>query len=208
MLKVSREAIRLAALVVRDGGLVVYPTDTVYGLGCNPLDDVAVSRAFSLKGRKDVPVPILGDSMESLERVAEFDEVAYEFCSAFWPGALSVVLPKRLPLERVTCGGPTVAVRIPASQVAIELARLSGGLLVGTSANVSGEPPAFDVLELDKRIAEGVDMILDGGRCAHRTPSTVVRIDGKSIKVLREGAVSINAIKRRIEDLGLDLKLE
>ncbi|MEM2909532.1 MAG: L-threonylcarbamoyladenylate synthase [Nitrososphaerota archaeon] len=208
LLKVSKEAIRVAALMIEDGNLVIYPTDTVYGLGCNPLDDVAVSRVFLLKGRKDVPVPILGDSMESLEKIAEFDEVAYEFCSVFWPGALSVVLPKKLPLEKITCGGPTVAVRIPASQVAIELARLSGGLLVGTSANVSGMPPACDVSELDKRVAEGVKIVLDGGRCVHCTASTVVKIEGKTVKVLREGVMPLSTIKDRVAKARLDVKLE
>ncbi|MCS7136093.1 MAG: L-threonylcarbamoyladenylate synthase [Nitrososphaerota archaeon] len=208
LLKVSKEAIRLASLIIKDGGLVVYPTDTVYGLGCNPLDDAAVSKVFLLKGRKDVPVPILGDSIESLEKVAEFDDVAYEFCSAFWPGALSVVLPKKLPLEKVTCGSPTVAVRVPASQTVIELARLSGGLLVGTSANISGMPPACDVSELDRRIAEGVEVVLDGGRCPHCIASTVVKIEGRTIRVLREGAVSLNAIRDRIAAAKLNVKLE
>ncbi|MEM2544359.1 MAG: L-threonylcarbamoyladenylate synthase [Nitrososphaerota archaeon] len=207
LLKVSREAIRLASVIIKDGGLVVYPTDTVYGLGCNPFDDAAVSRIFSLKGRKDIPVPILGDSIESLEKVAEFDDVAYEFCSAFWPGALSVVLPKKLSLEKVTCGSPTVAVRVPASQVAIELARLSGGLIVGTSANISGMSPACDTSELDKHIAEGVEIVLDGGRCLHCIASTVVKIEGGIVKVLREGAISLNAIKDRIVMARLNVKL-
>jgi len=207
LLKVSREAIRLASLIVKDSGLVIYPTDTVYGLGCNPFDDAAVSRVFLVKGRGDVPVPILGDSIESLEKIAEFDDIAYEFCSTFWPGALSVVLPKKLPLERITCGSPTVAVRIPASQVAIELARLSGGLLVGTSANVSGMPPACDVSELDKRVAESVDMVLDGGRCLHCVASTIVKIKDGTIKVLREGAVSLNMIRDRIVKARLNVKL-
>mgnify|MGYP000004366130 CR=1 FL=1 len=207
LLKVSREAIRLASLIVKDGGLVIYPTDTVYGLGCNPFDDAAVSRVFLVKGRGDVPVPILGDSIESLEKIAEFDDVAYEFCSTFWPGALSVILPKKLPLEKVTCGSPTVAVRIPASQAAIELARLSGGLLVGTSANISGMPPACDISELDKRVAESVDMVLDGGRCLHCVASTIVKIEDGTIKVLREGAVSLNMIKDRIVKARLNVKL-
>jgi len=207
LLKVSREAIRLASLIVKDSGLVIYPTDTVYGLGCNPFDDAAVSRVFLVKGRGDVPVPILGDSIESLEKIAEFDDIAYEFCSTFWPGALSVVLPKKLPLERITCGSPTVAVRIPASQVAIELARLSGGLLVGTSANISGMPPACDVSELDKRVAESVDMVLDGGRCLHCVASTIVKIKDGTIKVLREGAVSLNMIRDRIVKARLNVKL-
>ncbi|MEM3884998.1 MAG: L-threonylcarbamoyladenylate synthase [Nitrososphaerota archaeon] len=207
LLKVSREAIRLASVIIKDGGLVVYPTDTVYGLGCNPFDDAAVSRIFSLKGRKDIPVPILGDSIESLEKVAEFDDVAYEFCSAFWPGALSVILPKKLSLEKVTCGSPTVAVRVPASQVAIELARLSGGLIVGTSANISGMSPACDTSELDKHIAEGVEIVLDGGKCLHCIASTVVKIEGGIVKVLREGAISLNAIKDRIVMARLNVKL-
>jgi len=176
-------------------------------LGCNPFDDAAVSRIFSLKGRKDIPVPILGDSIESLEKVAEFDDVAYEFCSAFWPGALSVVLPKKLSLEKVTCGSPTVAVRVPASQVAIELARLSGGLIVGTSANISGMSPACDTSELDKHIAEGVEIVLDGGKCLHCIASTVVKIEGGIVKVLREGAISLNAIKDRIVMARLNVKL-
>lgn len=208
LLKVSREAIRLASTIIKNGGLVVYPTDTVYGLGCNPFDDAAVSRIFSLKGRKNIPVPILGDSIESLEKIAEFDDVAYEFCSTFWPGALSVVLPKRLPLEKVTCGGPTVAVRIPANQTAIELARLSGGVIVGTSANISGSSPACDVLELDKRIAEGVEIVLDGGRCVHCVASTVVTIEGDTVKVLRDGAIPFDTIRDRIAKARLNIKVE
>ncbi len=208
LLKVSREAIRLASFIVKDGGLVIYPTDTVYGLGCDPFNEVAVSRVFLVKGRGDVPVPILGDSIETLEKVAEFDDIAYEFCSTFWPGAVSVVLPKKLPLEKVTCGSPTVAVRVPASQVAIELARLSGGLLIGTSANISGMPPACDISELDKRLVKSVDAVLDGGRCFHCVASTIVKIEGGIVKVLREGAISLNIIKDRIAKARLNVRLE
>jgi L-threonylcarbamoyladenylate synthase len=97
-------------------------------------------------------------------------------------------------------------VRIPASQAAVELARLSGGLLVGTSANISGMPPACDVSELDKRVAEGVDIVLDGGRCLHCVASTIVKIEDRTIKVLREGAISLNMIKERVAKAGLNVK--
>lgn len=207
VLRPSRESLSIATSIVRNGGVIIYPTDTVYGIGCDPLNDLAVKRIFDIKGRENIPVPILGDSIESLEKVAEFSNMAYELCSILWPGAITFVLPKKLPLDAVTFGMPTVAVRVPAMQITLDIIKKSGGLLVGTSANKSGLPPACSIAELDKDVAELVDAIIDGGRSRYCKPSTIVSLSDRHLKILRSGAVSIDELRSIIHNAGIDIDI-
>jgi len=142
VLKATSENIRVASEIVRDGGLVVYPTDTVYGLGCDPLNVKAVQRVFRVKGDRKKPLPILASSVADLEKIAGLSDRARKIAAKFWPGPLTIIVPKKSALPSVvTCGLGSVGVRVPKHDVAVQLIRLSGGLLVGTSANKMGEKP-------------------------------------------------------------------
>jgi len=188
----TRLGVTEAAAVVRGGGLVVYPTDTVYGLGANPKDVAAVTRLFKVKKRDAKPIPILCDSLTSALRLAWLNPRSVELAKRYWPGALTIVAPLRTELPfSIHQGTGTVGVRVPGSKLCVLLVRLCGGMLTGTSANLSGKSPCRSAEEANEQLGEDVDMILNGGQLAG-VASTVVRAVGDKIEVLREGAVGVN----------------
>lgn len=191
ILKATSDNIRVSSRVVRSGGLVVYPTDTVYGLGCDPLNVKAVRRVFRVKGDRKKPLPILACSLADIENIAYLSDVARRIAARFWPGPLTLVVPKKPALpEAVTCGLGSVGVRIPKHDVAIQLMRLSDGLLVGTSANKTGQKPPQTASRAAKQLGEEVDVILDGGPTPLGVSSTVVDLAAEEPRILREGPVS------------------
>ena len=183
------EGIAAAARSVRAGGTVAFPTDTVYGVGCDPLNAAAVASVCAAKSRDpSKPMPILCASVESAWAMAQPDATARRLADAFWPGALTMVLPLADGRLRGTMGlaGGTVAVRVPDSGCATRLLE-SCGPLVGTSANVSGGEPATDP---DAIGLDGVDVLVDGGTLpCPPVPSTIVSLGGRRPTVLREGAI-------------------
>jgi len=195
LIKADRGALREAAEVVRRGGLIVYPTDTVYGLGCNPFNQEAVEKIFDVKGRKGKPLPVLASDVEAVKRIAELSDIALRLAEAFWPGPLTLVLPRKPVMPSVlTCGLPSVGVRIPGHGFAIELIRACGGLLVGTSANRSGHPPPRTAQEALEELGELVELIIDGGPTPLGIPSTVLDLTGPEPKLVREGPIKISDI--------------
>jgi len=195
VLKATSENIRVASEIVRDGGLVVYPTDTVYGLGCDPLNVKAVQRVFRVKGDREKPLPILTSSVADLEKIADLSDRARRIAAKFWPGPLTMIVPKKPALPSVvTCGLGSVGVRVPKHDVAVQLMRLSDGLLVGTSANRMGEKPPRTAFEAAEQLGEEVDVILDGGPTPLGVSSTVVDLAVEEPKILREGPISYEDI--------------
>jgi L-threonylcarbamoyladenylate synthase len=188
----TRFGLEEAASTVKDGGLIVYPTDTLYGLGADPLNSSAVKRLFAVKRREERPIPILCDSLDSALRLAWLNPQSVDLARRHWPGALTIVAPLKgeLPLQ-IHQGSGTVGVRVPASKLCVELIRLCGGLLTGTSANISGKQPCRSAEEAMKELGGEVDLILDGGRLEGMA-STVVRVVGEGIEVLRRGPVRVN----------------
>jgi L-threonylcarbamoyladenylate synthase len=197
-------AIEEAVRVLQQGGLVVFPTDTVYGIGALGHDAAAVGRLFEVKGRPTgKSIPLLIGRVEDLTLVAkEVPEAANQLIEAFWPGGLTLVVPRSdwVP-DVVTSGGSTVAVRQPDHLGALELIRAAGEPLATTSANLSGEPSAVIVTEVVHQLFGRVDLILDGGRCPGGTPSTVVDLSGEKPRLLREGAISRAKIEAVVAQL-------
>jgi L-threonylcarbamoyladenylate synthase len=192
VLKATIENIRVASQVVRDGGLVVYPTETVYGLGCDPFNVNAVERVFRVKRSRKKPLPILLSSVADLEKIAQLSDVARKIAAKLWPGPLTIIIRKKPALpDIVTCGLDSVGVRIPKHDVAVQLIRLSNGLLVGTSANRTGREPACTASEALEQLGEEIDVLLDGGPAPLREPSTVVDLTTGKPKILREGPISV-----------------
>jgi L-threonylcarbamoyladenylate synthase len=195
VLKATEKNIAVASEIVRHGGLVVYPTETVYGLGCDPSNIQAVKRVFQVKGHREKPLPILASSIEKIEKVAYLSENAKRVAAKFWPGPLTIVLHNKPSLpDIVTCNQDSVGVRIPRHDVAIRLIQLSNGLLVGTSANKTGEKPPQTAEEAAEQIGEEVDIILDGGPASFGVSSTVVDFISTEPRVLREGPISFKWI--------------
>ena len=208
VVRFSLEAVDEAGRIVKSGGAVIYPTDTLYGLGCNPFDSKAVERVYRLKGRVGKPLPVLSSSLGNVLRVAILDEPALQLAYSYWPGQLTLVTRARPEIVGVlTAGRESVGVRIPASIQALEIIEASGGLLVGTSANPSGAPAPRRLEELDSRLAEAVDLVIDGGPCRFGRPSTVVEVVRGSLRVLREGAVEVEELRKWAEEHGLTLNI-
>ncbi len=197
ILSATLENILTASRKVKDGGLVIYPTDTVYGLGCDPFNLKAVKRIFHLKGERKRPLPILASDVKSIEEIAFSSEKAKRISAEFWPGPLTIVIPKRPVLpEIVTCNLHSVGVRVPKNSVAIQLISLSDGLLVGTSANKTAERPPHTAHEAAEKLGKEVDLILDGGPTSLGVSSTVVDLTGQKPKILRKGPISFRDIER------------
>jgi L-threonylcarbamoyladenylate synthase len=195
ILKATRNNILTASRIVGKGGLVVYPTETVYGLGCDPFNIEAVKRVFKVKGERRKPPPILASSISHVKKIAYMSQEGKKIAKKFWPGPLTLVFPKKLVLpDIVTCNLDSVGVRIPKHDVALQLISLSNGLLIGTSANRTGEKPPRTVQEATQQLKEEVDVFLDGGPTTLGKPSTVADLTSKKPRILREGPISLKEI--------------
>ncbi len=192
--------INRAVAVLRDGGLVAYPTDTVYGLAALPTDDRAVARLFEAKKRAlDRAVPLLIASAADVALVVdEVPAVARRLMRAFWPGALTIVFRTATGF-RSAAVDRTVALRVPGHPTPRELAKRLGAPITGTSANVSGGPEPLTADDVRSQLGEAIDPIINGGRCAAGRPSTVVDCTTEPPRVLREGAVSREELARAAE---------
>jgi L-threonylcarbamoyladenylate synthase len=190
----TAEGIEEAAQAIRDGLLAVYPTETVYGLGADPFSPDAIARVFASKGRAgDVPLLLIAADLSQVAEVVEtFDDAAARYAEAFWPGPLSLLLPRsqRLP-EILTPGSGQVCVRIPDHEIARALCRRTGHAIVSTSANVSGEAPARS---LDDLAIPGIAVAIDGGLLPRRPPSTV--FNPATGTILRLGAITADMLDR------------
>ena len=191
-----KDGLAAAAGAVRSGQLVVLPTDTVYGVGCDAFNGAAVRALLAAKGRgTDMPAPVLVGSWHTIDGlVSTVPRAARELIEAFWPGGLSLVLPHApsLAWELGDTRG-TVMLRMPLHPVALELLREVGPMAV-SSANKSGHPPASDVAQAREQLGESVAVYLDGGPSGEPVASTIVDLTAEQPRILRVGAISAEAI--------------
>ena len=180
-----------AVEVLKAGGVVVYPTDTFYGLAVDPRNETAVSRLLGIKGRDAGKAsPLIAASLAQAEAAVVFDARAHSLAASFWPGPLSIVLPARPGLcAAVLGGGTTAAIRVPDDGVARALASGLGFCITATSANLSGEPPARSIADIDAAVREGVDFALDAGVAPGGAPSTIVDLTTETPRLVRAGAI-------------------
>ncbi len=179
--------------ILKSGGIVAYPTDTLYGLGADGFNARAVRRVFAAKRRPlSEPVPLLLADFEALERVAvDVPDVVWRLAQAFWPGALTLVVWRgpNVP-DVVTAGGPTVAVRVPRHPVPLGLARGLGSPLVGTSANRHGAPNPRTPEEIVAQLGKAVDLVIGDGPPPGGTESTMLDVTVDPPRIVRDGAVA------------------
>lgn len=191
-----------AVAVLKNGGVVAIPTDTLYGLAADVFNPAALDRVFAVKGRPDdLALPVLVSGWEQVKRVAEnFPPQAQNLAERFWPGGLTLVVQKipGLP-DRLTAGGPTVAVRMPGHPVPIQLIDGLGGPITGTSANISGDADIPSLAELTAQIGGRVDYIVKSGPVPEGKASTVIDITSGHPKLLREGAIPFERLLRTWE---------
>jgi L-threonylcarbamoyladenylate synthase len=196
--------IKKAISILKKGGVVAYPTDTVYGLGACMTDTAAVDRIFQVKGRpKGMALPVLlADKVQMESIVTSVPLSALRLADEFFPGALTIILPKSdIVPDIITGGGRTVAFRIPDHPVPLALIKGLGKPIVGTSANLSGQPSALTAGEVQAQIGDKIDMVIDGGRCPGGIESTVIDLSGKKPVVRRQGAISIEKLRKILPDI-------
>jgi L-threonylcarbamoyladenylate synthase len=199
VVKFRPETLSKAASLVVDGGVVAYPTDTVYGLGCDPLNPCAIRKLVRAKKRKIGQLPVLVDSIGRAAEVGRFDSLAFQLASQFWPGPLTIVVHSRIRLPNLVTGpSGKVGLRIPRHQVAISLVRACGGALVGTSANLTGNPSLTLARDVTNELGKEVDLVLDDGQTSSGIESSVVSIDNGILSVLREKSIMEERIRSAI----------
>jgi L-threonylcarbamoyladenylate synthase len=207
LLPVTPDSLNEAARILRNGGLVAFPTETVYGLGADAFNSAAIAKVFEVKGRPRFdPLIIHIASVETLEETSALSLLSEDtrrklflLAENFWPGPLSLVLPKseRIP-EIATAGLPTAAIRFPAHEAARTLISLSGGAVAAPSANPFGSLSPTKAEHVRDKLGDKIDMILDGGPSRIGVESTVLDITGKSIKILRHGGTPKEEIEKLI----------
>ncbi len=189
-----------AVRVLRDGGLVCYPTDTVYGIGAAAGDDAAVRRLFAVKGRSpDKPLPLLLADVSDAARVAEVTPLAKALACRFWPGALTIVMRKVVSYRSLAlAGGDTVALRVPDHGLVRRIVRALGEPITGTSANRAGTRALMSAAEVACQMGEMVELIIDGGQSRTGLESTVIDITHDEPEIVREGAVSRGEVEKAL----------
>lgn len=201
--EIDREKIARAAEIIRSGGLVVFPTETVYGLGGNGTDADAARKIYAAKGRpSDNPLIIhLSDPAEA-EKYCFTNEYYYKLAAAFMPGPLTVILPKKDTVPHSVTGGlDTVAVRCPSHPVARALIAAAGLPIAAPSANISGRPSPTCARFVIEDMNGRVDMIIDGGECEIGLESTIIKLDGAKATLLRPGAITSDALSCTCESV-------
>ena len=198
VLKADLECLAEAAATVRKGGVICYPTDTLYGLGCDPANESAVRRTMRIKGDRTKPMPILVKDLASAEKFAYIPQKARKLAAIFWPGPLTIVVRAREALPKLLIPEAKVGIRSPKHAYCLKLLELCMGGLVGTSANLSGQPPATTAEEVLDQIGDQVELVLDGGKVPLGVASTVIDLTAPKLSLLREGPVGREEILRAL----------
>ena len=195
ILQATAENISKAAEMIKSGGLVAFPTETVYGLGANGLNVEACRKIFIAKGRpQDKPLSLHVASLEMASTIAKIDSRAEILFKKFLPGALTIILAKnKIVPDFVTCGA-TVGIRFPANEVALRLIRLAEVPIAAPSANLSGFEPPKTAQEVFEGLKGRISIILDGGACKFGISSTIIDLTAENPKILRHGAISAEKV--------------
>lgn len=183
------EGIRNSVEIIENGGVIIFPTDTVYGIGCNPYDANAVKKIYEIKSRRKIKsLPVLASSIEIVKQISIIDEFTEKIIKKYWPGPLTLILKlKDKNLKKSLNLEDKIAVRIPNSVCTLKLLNKCN-LLVGTSANVSGDSSFTDPQECMKNV-KNYDVFVDGGTITSKGESTIIEIENEKIHVIREGAL-------------------
>lgn len=204
MLKLNYDKDNLCGItnIVKNGGIIIYPTDTLYGIGCNPYDKVAVRRLFKLKKRDNNPLPVLCENLAKVEKLVYLGEIGKKLASNFWPGGLTIIakcISKDIPQE-IRGNSGYLGVRIPNHKCALEIISLCGGILIATSANISGQKTLETPEEISKIFGNSFDVLIYAGAKPSGVQSTVVDVTNGTIKIIREGIITSNKVKKILNE--------
>lgn len=212
VIKIDREQIDASVIseagqILKEGGLVAFPTETVYGLGANALDEEAAAKVYAAKGRpSDNPLIVHIADMESLAGIArQVPEAAHKLAEAFWPGPLTMIFPKKEAVPCGTTGGlATVAVRMPSDEIARAVIRSGGGYIAAPSANTSGRPSPTLAAHVKEDMDGKIPLILDGGPVQIGLESTIVDLTEEIPVILRPGYITLEMIKGVLGEAKMD----
>ena len=187
----SSDAITRALEILSAGGLVAFPTDTVYGVGALAFDGEAVQSIYTAKDRPvEKAIPVLIGDMEDLDKIAiDIPNMAQKLASRFWPGPLTILVPKKLSLPKAVSATAAVGVRVPDHDIARALLRAAGPMAV-TSANIAGQASPTVAEQVFAQLGGRIALIIDGGKTPGGTPSTLVDCTGDEIRILRQGPIT------------------
>jgi L-threonylcarbamoyladenylate synthase len=185
---------------LRAGGVVAFPTDTLYALGADATNDEAVVRVFHVKGREaDKPLPLFVANAAMAGQIGRLSPAAIALCERYWPGPLTVVVEKRAGFQSLAlAGGDTVALRVPDHPVALRVIIGLGKPVTATSANRSGGSDPVSAEDVRSQLRDAVDLVIDGGACPVGAPSTIVDCTAEPPTILREGAIGRDEIERAL----------
>ncbi len=199
--------IKKAAKVIQDGGIVLFPTETVYGIGANALNDEAVRKIFIAKGREqDNPLILHISEIEMLSQIAKnISKTEKMLMESFWPGPFTIILQKKEGIAEVaTCGGDTVGVRMPSNPIAQEFIKEAKVPIAAPSANISGKPSGTKLSDIIEELQDKVDAIIDGGESEIGLESTVVRVVNDTVQILRPGKITKEDIQKVVPNVIVD----
>ncbi len=194
-----QQQVELGISILKQGGIVAFPTDTVYGLGACASIHQAVERVYTVKERpRNMALPLLLADTSQITKVAyPVPPIAWLLIHNFLPGALTIVLPRTKSVPDIITGGSeTIALRIPAHPIPVALVKGLGAPIVGTSANLSGRPSPLTADEVYSQLGNKIDLVIDGGRCPGGKESTIVDATGETPVILREGAISREELEK------------
>lgn len=196
------DQVEKAVGVLRNGGVIAMPTDTLYALTAAAEDAEAVRRVFAIKGRQQGrPLPLFVTGIEMAERIAVLNDAARSLAARFWPGQLTIVVAKRQDYDsEALAGSQTVGLRVPDNEVARAVVATLDAAVTGTSANLSGGPDPVSADEVRRQLGDRIDLILDAGPCVHGVGSTIVNCTGAEPVILRQGAVPADRIAAALRD--------
>ncbi len=189
-----------AVNIINNGGIIIYPTDTLYGIGCNPFDPKAISKIIKIKKRSDKPLPVLCSDINHIQNLVHLGKLGKKLASKFWPGGLTIIaksIADNLPNELIGSSGG-VGVRIPNHEGALKIISLCGGKLVATSANISGCKPPKTHEEIRQIFNNIFDVLIYGDYKPSGVQSTVVDVVSGTAKIIREGAISSKELKKTL----------
>jgi L-threonylcarbamoyladenylate synthase len=197
-----KDQIDIGGRILRDGGVIAFPTDTVYGLGADILNSRAVERIYQIKNRPNhLALPLFVADLNQFKKVTvePVREIVLFLAQRFWPGGLTLVLPKANNLPDYLSRGDSIAVRMPDSSTCISLIHHLGRPITGTSANISGYPPALTPSEVSAQLGDRVDFVIEG-ECSGGTESTILDVTKETPSILRQGIIPAAQIERVIKD--------
>ena len=206
-IKNIKNNINEASNIIKQGGLVLFPTETVYGIGASGLNSNAVEKIYKAKGRKsDNPLILHISNIDMLDMLAkDITNLEYRLMNNFWPGPFTIILNKKDIVPDIVTGGlNTVAVRMPSNKIALELIQSANVPIAAPSANISGKPSGTNINDIYEELKDKIDYAIDGGKCEVGLESTVVNVEQNTVRILRPGKITKEQIEKVADSVILD----